>query len=81
MPLEYHISFVAHRFTRAAITWWDTLGYTYNTQGMDLDTFENLFRESYFIPCHRRAIADEFESFYQGDMTVAEYYNYFMELA
>ena len=43
--------------------------------------FENLFWESYFNPHHCRAIADEFESLYQEDMKVIEYYNCLIELA
>ena len=58
-----------------------SLGYTYDTQGMDLETFENLFRESYFNPHHRWSIANEFESLYQGDMAMTEDYNRFIEQA
>ena len=81
MPVEYHVSFAAHWFISASITWWETLGYTYNTQGMDWETFENLFRESYFNAHHHWAIIDDFEFLYQDDMTVTEYYNRFMDLA
>ena len=48
---------------------------------MNWDVFENLFWEAYFNPHHRRAIMNEFEAFYQRDMTVTKYYNQFMELA
>ena len=33
-PTEYHVTFAAHRFTGAAITWWETLGYTIGTEEM-----------------------------------------------
>ena len=78
---KYQILFVAHRFFGTTITWWETLSYTYDTQGMTWETFENLFREAYFKPHHRWAIADEFKALHQGDMTVTEYYNRFMELS
>ena len=81
IPAEYHVSFAAHRFTRATITWGETLGYSYDTQGMNWEMFENFFRESYFNPHRRWSIADKFESRYQGNMTVTEYYNWFMKLA
>ena len=79
--MEYHVTFAAHRFIRVAITWWETLSYTIGTEEMTWDVFENLFREVYFNPHHRRAIADKFEALYQRDMTVTEYHNRFMELA
>ena len=47
---------------------------------MDWEMFENLFQESYFKPYHNRAIVDEFESLYPGDMMMIEYYNRFIEL-
>ena len=43
--------------------------------------FENLLKESYFNAHHFRAIADEFEFLYEGDIIVIECYNHFMELA
>ena len=64
-----------HRFIEAVITWWETLSYTYDTQGMTWEIFENLFRKAYFNPHHCWTIADEFEALYQRDMTVIEYYN------
>ena len=81
MPAKFQVLLATHRFTRATITWQETLGYTYDTQDMDWGTFENLFREAYFNPHHRRSIADEFESLHQGDLTVTEYYNRFIELS
>ena len=56
--VEYHVTFAAHQFTGAAITWWETLNYTYGIEEMTWDVFENLFWEAYFNPHHRRAIAD-----------------------
>ena len=55
-PTEYHVSFTAHQFIGAAITWWETLGYTYDTQDMDWEAFENLIKESYFNAHHCRTI-------------------------
>ena len=80
-PVEYHITFTAHRFTGVVITWWETLSYTIGTEEMTWDVFENLFREAYFNSHHQRAIVDEFDALYQRDMTVTEYYNLFIELA
>ena len=71
-PVEFEVLFTAHRFTGVTITWWETLGYTYDTQGITWEIFESLFREAYFNPHHRRAITDEFEALYQGDMMVKE---------
>ena len=61
---EYNVSFATHCFIDAIITSWEALGYTYNTQGTDWMTFENLFRESYFNIDHSGVIANEFELFY-----------------
>ena len=81
MPVEYYVSFVAHWFTDAAIIWWETLDYTYNSKGIDWETFDNFFRESYFNVHHRQAIANEFEFLHQRDMIVIKCYKHFMELA
>ena len=75
MPTEYHFSFATQLFINAIITWWETLGYTYNTQGMDWETFENLFRDPYFNPHHRWVIVDEFEFLFKGDMMVGVFVN------
>ena len=40
---KFQVLFVAHRFTGVVITWWETLSYTYDTQGMTWEIFENLF--------------------------------------
>ena len=48
---------------------------------MSWSVFENLFWEAYFNPHHQRTIAVQFEALYHRDMTVTEYYNWFMELA
>ena len=40
-----------------------------------------MFREAYFNLHHRHAIINEFKALYQGDMTVTEYYNQFIELS
>ena len=48
---------------------------------MTWDTFERLFKDNYFNADHRQAIAEEYETFHQGFLTVIEYYNRFIELA
>ena len=43
--------------------------------------FERLFTKTYFYADHHQSIVDEFESLYQGSMTVTDFYNRFIELA
>ena len=79
--VEFQVLFGTHRFAGVAITWWETLSYTYDTQGMTWEIFENLFRKAYINLHHCRAIADKFEALHQRDMTMTKYYNRFMELS
>ena len=80
-PDELHVPFTAHRLTTGALTWWETIRYTHDVRTMTWDVFERLFKENYFNANHRQAIAEEYETLYQGFMTVTECYNRFMELA
>ena len=38
------------------------------------DVFERLFKKNYFNVDHRQSVIDEFESLYQGSMTVTNFY-------
>ena len=72
-PAEYHVPFAAHKLSSTARTWWETIGYTYDTRTMTWEVFERLFIENYFNADHQRLE--------QGSMTVTNYYNRFIELA
>ena len=80
-PMKYHVPFAAHKLSFATHTWWETIGYTYDTCTMTWEVFERLFTEHYFNVDHQQALANEFERLEQGSMTVIDYYNRFTELA
>ena len=81
MPEELQVPFTTHRLTVGALTWWETIRYTYDIRTMTWDAFEKLFKDNYFNADHRQAIAEKYETLYQGSLTVIEYYNRFIELA
>ncbi|KAM6548126.1 hypothetical protein CsatB_019802 [Cannabis sativa] len=64
-----------------AADWWETLSRTMETDGMTWREFEEVFREQYFSPSHRRALIGVFDGLRQGDMTVNEFYMKFLELS
>ena len=80
-PAEYHFPFPTLKLSSTSCTWWETVGYTYDTRTITWKVFERLFIENYFNSDHRQALADEFERLEQGSMIVTDYYNCFMELA
>ena len=49
------------------------LGISFDIQNMTWDVFERLFKENYFKFDYRQLIADEFETLYQGSMTIIDY--------
>ena len=80
-PAEYHIPFSIHKLSNVTHTWWETIGYNYDTFIMTWEVFERLFADNYFNVDHRHALAYEFERLEKGSMIVIDYYNYFIELA
>ena len=79
--MEYHVLFVAHKLSSTTHTWWETIGYTYDTRNMTLEVFERLFTENYFNVDHRQAFTDEFDRLEQGSITMTDNKNHFIELA
>ena len=59
--MEYHVPFVAYKLSSAALTWWETIGYTYDTCTMTWEVLKRLFTENYFNVDHRKELVDEFE--------------------
>ena len=50
--VEYHVPFTAHKLSSATCTWWETIGYTYDTRTMTWEVFKRLFTENYFNVDH-----------------------------
>ena len=49
------------------------LGISFDIQNMTWDVFERLFKENYFKFDYLQLIVDEFETLYQGSMTIIDY--------
>ena len=81
IPEELQVPFTAHRLTGIALTWRETIGYSFDIQTITWDVFERLFKDNYYNIDHRQSKAGEFEALYQGCMTVTNYYNQFIDLA
>ncbi|XP_060969840.1 uncharacterized protein LOC133037050 [Cannabis sativa] len=80
-PEEYQVTFAVSKLEGGATDWWETLSRTMETDGMTWRDFEEVFREKYFSPSHRRALIGVFDGLRQGDMTVNEFYMKFVELS
>ncbi|XP_060974615.1 uncharacterized protein LOC133039710 [Cannabis sativa] len=80
-PKEYQVTFAVSKLEGGAADWWETLSRTMETDGMTWREFEEVFREQYFSPSHRRAFIGVFDGLRQGDMTVNEFYMKFVELS
>ena len=51
--VEYHMPFAAYKLSNAAHTWWETIGYSYDTRTMTWEVFDRLFIDNYFNVDHR----------------------------
>ncbi|XP_060967115.1 uncharacterized protein LOC133035345 [Cannabis sativa] len=80
-PEEYQVTFAVSKLEGGATDWWETLSRRMETDGMTWREFEEIFREQYFSPSHRRALIVVFDGLRQGDMTVNEFYMKFVELS
>ncbi|KAM6548119.1 hypothetical protein CsatB_019795 [Cannabis sativa] len=80
-PEEYEVTFVVSKLEGGVANWWETLPRTMETDGMTWQNFDEVFREQYFSPSHRRVLIGVLDGLRQGDMTLNEFYMKFVELS